>query len=186
MHLGALFGWDSVASEAAPPPPAPSPIDLLAAERAAGRAEGEAAAMVRMRDEQAKVAARHADELAAAGAAAGAAHAELAAVLSESMADLVLAGLRAILTAAPTVPAATVHSLVREALDAAPAEGGGRVCVHTSMLAVVQPLLPDGWRLDADPLLAPGAVRAEVDASVFAAALAQRLERLAPLLTGEI
>lgn len=180
VSLAALLGQADGVADAAPP----ALPDLLQAERMAGRAEGEALALERFTAEAEETARRHAAELATAHDTARAVQAELTGVFTESFATLLIDSLRAIFAAEPALGAETVHSLVAEALTAAPTDGGGRIAVHPAMLAAAQPMAPDGWRVEADARLAAGSVVARVDTSVFAASLARRLERLASLLEG--
>lgn len=183
VDLRELFG--RAPAEVSPPSvAAPALPDLLAAERAIGRAEGEAAAQAMLAAELEAARSGHAAQLQAAMAAARTAQDELATVLTDALADLLIAGWRAILATAPEIPPATIRDLVAEALAAAPAEGGGKLLVHPDMLESVRDAAPVGWGLHADATLDPGGVRAEVDASAYATSLARRVERLALALPG--
>jgi len=184
VNLSELFG--RAPAETPPPPAEPALPDLLATERAIGRAEGEAAAQAMLAAELESAAASHAARLQMAMATAQAAQDELATVLANSLAQLLIAGWQALLATMPELPQATVRDLVAEVLAAAPAEGGGRLLVHPDMLAAARDGVPAGWQLDADITLAMGGVRAEVEASVYATSLARRLERLAAILTGDL
>jgi len=181
VGIGALFGLG--AAEA--PPPGPGLPDLLASERARGRAEGEAAAAGILAVERTEAEERHRQQMSAATAAARAAHDELARAISGDFARLLVDALAAILATQPPLDVRTVQSLVAEALTAAPADGAGRLWVHPEMLDAARPMVPEGWRLAPDPALAWGSVRAEVDESLFSASLARRLQQIGVLLAGE-
>lgn len=192
VGVGALFGRGLAtalpAENSAEPamfPPLPDLGDLMATEHARGFAEGEAATALRWQDQEKRLRAEAAAALDTAMQTSQAGQAALAAAYADSLADLLIAGLRTILETQPPLAPETVRSLIAEALSAAPAEGAGRFLVHPGMVEAARPFLPDGWRIAADPTTGWGSVRAEIDQTCLSASLDRRLQRLGRLLRGE-
>jgi flagellar biosynthesis/type III secretory pathway protein FliH len=194
VGLGALFGrkpappsapTTAEPGDAALFPALPELGDVMAAEHARGFAEGEASAAMRFADQEARLKAEAAAERETIATLARSAQAELAAAMADSLADLLIAGLRTIFDTRPLLAAETVRSLIAETLSAAPAEGAGRLLVHPGLIEAAQPFVAEGWKIAGDPTLGWGAVRAEIDQACFAASLDRRLQRLGPLLRGD-
>ena len=105
--------------------------------------------------------------------------AELEKACAESLASLAITIARAILATEPHVGSATLASLLGEALGALPESASGTIAVPPNAAPAS---IPAGWRLTEDPALAPGTLRARVDASTVTASLERRLAQLADRL----
>jgi flagellar biosynthesis/type III secretory pathway protein FliH len=175
--LRALLGLDR-----APAPPRAGPAPGVAeAALAQARAEGARAAEAHWQALLAAREAAHAAERAAAEARAAA----LLDAAAGHLAELLLAGLRAVIESAPPPGEALVRALAREALDALAEEGRGALRLSPADLAsgAIDP--PEGWRAVADPSLPPGEVRAEIGPRLSVASIEHRLRQLAAAMLAD-
>lgn len=170
--------------------PAAAPQGQPAGKRealAAAFARGEAAARAEAAQALAAQAAAHDRALKAVERRAAAAEAALRAASEhalqaledaylESLAPLAVAIARAVLAAEPALGTATLQSLLGEALSALPRGAAGTLFLAPG---TAHPALPHGWGIIEDPAIAPGTLRAQVDATVVTASLERRLAQLA-------
>ena len=128
--------------------------------------------------------AAHAVEIARLGEAATAERALAASLIDaleaqfkDALCTLALAINRQLLHAEPAIPAETLHALIADALAALPEGAAGML--HLSPTDLPHVAAPSGWRLHADPALAPGSLRAESGPALSRASLQLRFDRLA-------
>ena len=126
----------------------------------------------------------HAADIARLGEAASAERALAASLIgalevqfAEALCALALAINRQLLAAEPAIPAETLHALIADALSALPEGATGTLHLSPADLPTVT--APSGWRLHADPVLAPGTLRAEAGPALSRASLQLRFDRLA-------
>jgi flagellar biosynthesis/type III secretory pathway protein FliH len=173
-----------------PPPARPDAAARLAAAEARGRAVAAAEAAAAQADAVAALKHAHAAELAARdeaeaalGALAASAIAGVERAFADALAHLALAAARAVLAREPAVTPETLAAIVADVLAAAP-ERTGTIFVapgDAGRLGAVP-----GWSVAADPALAPGDVRAEIDTATIRSGIAHRVGLLADTLASGI
>jgi flagellar biosynthesis/type III secretory pathway protein FliH len=176
IPLARLFGAPLV-------PAGPTAAEREQAALDAGRAQGRAAAeaellprRTRLEAELGAARATHAEPVAAQADLAAVMVSALEARFADAVAVLGLAVARHVLAAEPGTTVETVRALVAEALSGLPAGEGGTVRLSPADMALA-PLLPGGWRLEADDSLTAGTVVAEQGAALSGAGLALRFDR---------
>jgi flagellar biosynthesis/type III secretory pathway protein FliH len=180
VPLSRLF----VQAEPEGPPPEDLRADELEAACAAVRAEVEGQLLPRIEQLQADLSAERAARTAEGAERARIADAALAALqqtLSDAVAGLALAVAGQVLAAEPQLGAQTLAALVAQALAQAPEGDSGTVRLHPLHVSAA-PSPPPGWRLLADPELAPGTVIAEVGPCLSLASIDLRLAQAADAL----
>lgn len=172
-----------------PPPSAALPCDCRnqaadAAAQAALRARAEALAEAERLWAQRL---SQAEEEAARREAAALARAEaMVETAADRLAELLLAGLRAILGALPELPPETVRSLAREAITLLADRAPGTLALAPDAPPVAAEDLGPGWTIVRDPAVPPGAAEARAGPSVSLDSVEHRLSLLArALLAGE-
>ncbi len=95
---------------------------------------------------------------------------------AQSLALVAIAIARTIIAAEPALSAETLQSLLHEALSALPEGAAGTLLLPPG---APQPAIPAGWGIAEDASLAPGTLRARVDATVVTASLERRFAQLA-------
>jgi flagellar biosynthesis/type III secretory pathway protein FliH len=106
----------------------------------------------------------------------------LVAAAAQTLAELMLAGLKALHGTDQPAGAELLDSLAEEAIAALSDHGSGTLRMAPTDLAHADPTLPEGWTLVADASVPAGEVHATVGATQAIATLEHRLTMLATML----